>query len=182
MHDQSDEVIAHQVQHGDSESFALLVERYEQKIRRYIKKFLYSYEDTQDTTQEVFLKAFENIQQFDAKKRFSPWLYRIAHNTAINIIKKKAREPLPFFDADTLFPHPMAKEQSDKQAITHELADAMKTCLNTLKPTYREPIILYFFEDMSYEQISDIMHIPVTTVGVRITRAKKQLKKMYEKR
>lgn len=179
MTDPTDEAIAQRVQNGETEAFAQLVERYEPKMMRYIRRFLAHYEDTQDTVQDVFIKAYQNIQSFDASRRFSPWIYRIAHNTAINVIKKRAREAVPFFDADTLFPHPVAKQETNKLAEMNELKDALDSCLDKLKLTYREPIVLYFFEDMDYKSISDIMRIPVTTVGVRINRAKKQLKKLY---
>lgn len=180
MADQSDEEIARRVQKGDASAFAEIIARYEQKLMRYIKRFLHNYEDVEDTVQNVFIKTYENINSFHLEKRFSPWIYRIAHNTAITVIKKRAREAVPFFDPDTLFPHPVAKEQTNKLAEMNELSSALESCLSQLKPSYREPIILYFFEDMDYRQISDVMHIPITTVGVRINRAKKQLKQLYE--
>lgn len=182
MSELSDEEITKKIKEGDVEKFAILVERYESKIQRYLSKFLYQYEDTQDTLQDVFIKAFTNMQSFDSNRRFSPWIYRIAHNTAISKIKKKAKEPIPFFDPDTLFPHPVAKQKTDKHTELQEIKSALDTCLSQLKPNYREPIILYFFEDMSYQEISDIMHIPTTTVGVRINRAKKKLKELYDQK
>ncbi len=176
----TDEDIAKKVQSGDIEAFGQLVERYEAKMQRYIKRFLYSYEDAQDTVQDVFIKAYTNIQSFNAARKFSPWLYRIAHNTSINLIKKRGKEALPFFDPDTLFPHPIAKQKTDDAWNEQELKAAIDSYLDKLKPNYREPLILYYFEDMDYKGISDVLHIPVSTVGVRINRAKKKLKELYD--
>ncbi len=88
MPEQSDEAIVREVQQGGSNLFGLLVERYEKKMLRYARKFLLGGEDAEDLAQEVFLKAYTNIQSFDSRRRFSPWLYRIAHNEFVNAIKK----------------------------------------------------------------------------------------------
>lgn len=115
MTQQTDEQIAKAVQKGDSEAFGALVERYEPKLLRYAKKFLFNYEDGKDTVQEVFIKAYANIQSFDSSRSFSSWVYRIAHNEFINAIRKKGREPISFFDPDTLFPHPTAPESGRRR-------------------------------------------------------------------
>ena len=88
MTEQTDEQIAQAVQKGDSSAFGLLVERYEPKLLRYAKKFLFDYEDGKDIVQEVFIKAYSNIQSFDSGRSFSSWIYRIAHNEFINAIRK----------------------------------------------------------------------------------------------
>lgn len=179
MVDQTDESIAEQVQQGNVHLFGVLVERYEQKLQRYAKRFLFGYEDAQDIVQDVFLKAFTNLRSFDVSLRFSPWIYRIAHNEFINAIRKKGREPLSFFDPDTLFPHPIAKERADTEVQHNELKTMLDSCLDKLDPKYREPLVLYYYEDMDYQTISEILHIPVSTVGVRLSRGKVGLQKIY---
>ncbi len=87
----TDEAIVRQVQSGNTELFGLLLERYEGKMMRYARRFLFGYHDAEDAVQEIFIKAFTNIQSFDASRRFSPWLYRLAHNELVNVIKKKGR-------------------------------------------------------------------------------------------
>src|SRR4051812_34215665 len=125
MTDQTDEAITLQVQAGNMDLFGVLVERYEPKLQRYAKRFLFGYEDSQDIVQDVFLKAFTNLQSFDPSLRFSPWIYRIAHNEFINAIKKKGREPLTFFDPDTLLPHPVAPGRADTDLIDAELKNML---------------------------------------------------------
>lgn len=179
MEEPTDESIAVQVQGGDGEQFGLLVERYEPKLQRYAKRFLFGYEDAQDIVQDVFLKTYTNLQSFDPTQRFSPWIYRIAHNEFINAIKKKGREPLSFFDPDTLFPHPVANEQPEKDLHIQETKDMLDKCLDKLDPKYREPLVLYYYEDMDYQSIASILRIPVSTVGVRLSRGKAALQKIY---
>lgn len=180
MPQQTDEEIARSVQKGQFEGFGLLVERYEQKLIRYARKFIAGPEDAKDIVQEVFIKAYKNIQSFDTDKAFSPWIYRIAHNEFVNAIKKSGREPISFFDPDTLIPHLIAKDKADDNLKNEELKKLVDGCLNQLDVKYREPLVLYFYEDLDYKAISEIMHIPVSTVGIRIKRAKEQLQTIYQ--
>jgi RNA polymerase sigma factor (sigma-70 family) len=105
MPEKTDEEIAREVQQGKTESLGVLIERYEPKLSRYAKKFLSDPEDGKDVIQDVFIKAYTNIKQFNVDKKFSSWIYRIAHNELVNAIKKKNREPITSFDFDTILPH-----------------------------------------------------------------------------
>ncbi len=178
--EKSDEEIARLVQAGKTDLFGILIRRYEDKIMRYAKKFLFSHEEIEDIVQEVFIKAYVNIQSFDASRKFSSWLYRIAHNEFINAIKKKKREHLPFFNLDTLFPHPASNETAEKEANDRELQEMLDKCLSELDPKYREPLVLYYFEELNYKEISDVLRIPIATVGVRLKRGKQIMKLIYE--
>lgn len=177
---QTDEEIAARVQRGDTEQFGMLVTRFEAKISRYARKFLRTAEDREDLVQEVFLKAFINIQSFDTSRRFSPWLYRIAHNEFVNAIRKSSRQPFQLFDFDTFFPELSAKETADGDTNRFEISREMETCLAELPVKYREPIVLYHFEELHYDVIAEILHIPISTVGVRLNRGKQRLKDIYE--
>ncbi len=177
----SDEEIAKAVQQGDVELFGVLIERFEQKMMRYARKFLFGYEDAEDMVQIIFLKAFTNIKSFDTGRSFSSWIYRIAHNEFINAIKKKKREPLSLFSFDSVFPHPAAKEETDKNIKQKETIEEIEKYLGKLEPKYREPLVLFYIEELSYKEISDIMKIPTATVGVRIRRAKQKIKDIHNK-
>jgi len=150
---EKDEAIALRVQNGDTDAFGILIKCYEVKMLRYGKKFLGQYEDIEDAVQDVFIKAYTNIQSFNTSMSFSPWIYRIAHNTFINVIKKKGREPLSFFDPDTilkfgtnaLIEHDIYS-QEDRKMIEQTLAK--------LPPKYREPLVLYYFEEKRIQRYS----------------------------
>lgn len=182
MSELTDEEIIRQVQAGDTESFGIVIGRYEAKILRYAKKFLFGYDDAQDVVQDVFLKAYVHIQSFDLSQKFSPWIYRIAHNEFINAIKKKGKEPIPFFDPDVLFPHPISRFNADDDVQRNEIIAAINAGLSKLDPKYREPLVLYYIEELDYKEIAEILRLPVSTVGVRLKRGKDMLKTAYSER
>lgn len=178
MEQLTDEILAKKTQDGDKAAFNELVRRYEAKITRYGRKFLFNYEDVLDAVQDVFIKAYVNIESFTVSRKFSTWLYRVAHNTFINVIKKKGREPVTFFDFDTFFQFKISDNTSLAGSLFEkEDAAALNTILTAVDPKYREPLVLYYFEEKTYQEIADIMHIPVATVGVRLKRARELVKK-----
>ncbi|TRZ64318.1 MAG: RNA polymerase sigma factor [Spirochaetia bacterium] len=177
--EKSDEQIASLVQNGDIDAFGALVERYEEKLKRYARKFFRDGDDAKDIIQETFIKAYSNIQGFDAERRFSPWIYRIAHNELVNALKKKkSKETVSLFDFDVFFPHLVAKETAEERAKHNEMKASLNQYLEKINLKYREPLVLYYFEDMDYKEIADVLEIPVSTVGVRLRRGKESLKKL----
>lgn len=182
MENKTDEELVQLVLKNKTEAFNILAKRYEKKLLRYGRKFLYNYENIEDAIQNVFIKAYVNIKSFDVSKRFSPWIYRIAHNEFINIIKQKKKEPFLFFNADVIFSF-AGKDDFLKDIKRKEEKKEMEKYLNKLKVKYREPIVLYYFEEKDYQEISDILEIPVSTVGTRLKRGRNEIKKLlYEKR
>lgn len=175
----SDERIAALVQKGDIDLFRILIQRYKEKMTRYARKFLYNKEDINDIIQEVFIKTYINIQSFDVKRKFSSWLYRIAHNELINAIKKK--RTLPLFDLDVFLPYELHDNTLKQEIARQDMYKIIDKCLNQLEPKYREPIILHYFEELSYKEIADVMQIPISTVGIRIKRAKEMMKSIFNK-
>lgn len=180
--DVPDEDIARRVQDGDKDAFGVLVERYEGKLGRYARRFLATKEEREDLLQDVFLRAFANIRSFDTAQKFAPWIYRIAHNAFVNALARSKYRPLLLdnFSADLFFPGLIAPERSDADAIKSEEKIAVDAALGKIDPKYRAPIILYYFDELSYEDIADVLHIPVATVGVRLMRGRAALKKIIK--
>jgi len=178
----TDEEIARLVQSGDIGAFGALMNRYQIKLLRYGHKFLSSDKGAmEDAVQETFLKAYQNIRDFDVSRKFSSWIYRIAHNEFINILKRKHQETSSFFSTDILFPHPAAKEKTDQPAEDNLTRAMIDKCFDQLPIKYREPLLLYYFEQLSYEEIADVLRIPVSTVGVRLKRGKEASRIIYDK-
>jgi len=173
----TDEQIAQLVQKGDNEAFSFLVEKYEASIKRYARKFTQNPETINDITQTVFLKAFSHINSFNAKLKFSSWLYRIAHNELVNFLKKK--KELPLFDFDIFWPrlNPGKKELENETEKTM-MRETFEKCLSKIPAKYKEVINFYYLEDLSYEEISEILQTPISTIGVRLKRGKTILKKL----
>lgn len=181
MQTPSDETIATEVQQGKSDRFGELVTRYEEKLRRYGRRFLGNHDDIEDMLQEIFIKAYRNIQGFDTKRSFSPWIYRIAHNTFVNHIRSIQRERTVLIDPDTVFAILPGKSNPHQETMTKEEFRQLEEGVANLPIKYREPIVLYYFEDKSYQEIADILRIPTTTVGVRLNRAKQLLYQHFDK-
>jgi len=176
----TDEEVSRLVQSGNIKIFGEIVNRYEEKIKRYGRKFLSGTEDIEDIVQDTFIKAYGNIQEFDAKKKFSSWLYRIAHNEFINALKKQKKKPLSIFELDTILPYHFEKEMQ-QEMDRGETIKALDKCLDNLDLKYREPIILYYLEGLDYKEIADVLRIPISTVGIRLKRGKNKIKFIYNK-
>ncbi|MCX6789340.1 MAG: RNA polymerase sigma factor [Candidatus Gribaldobacteria bacterium] len=173
----TDEQITQLVQKGDNQAFGFLVEKYEASIKRYARKFTQDPETINDITQTVFLKAFSHINSFNAKLKFSSWLYRIAHNELVNFLKKK--KELPLFDFDTFWPHSApGKKELENETEKIMMRETFEKCLAKIPAKYKEVINFYYLEDLSYEEIANILRIPISTIGVRLKRGKTILRKL----
>jgi len=172
--DKTDEEIVELIVAGDIELFAKIIERYQTKLIIYTRRITYSQQGAEDVVQETFIKSYQNLNGFKMNKKFSSWIYRIAHNEAVNYVRKHHREITVSDEAwfDTK-PSELASVEIelDKKISNQALASAMKD----LPLKYREPIMLHAIEGKSYEEVSDILRIPKATVGTRINRAKSKL-------
>lgn len=181
MAEQTDEQIVAIIREGDKELFGVLIDRYEAKITRYIKRFIQNEEDIADIVQNVFIKVYVNLQSFDLSRVFNSWIYRIAHNETVTYLKKKGNEKVSFLDFDTVLPHPFAKETADKPTLDKELETMLSANLASIPLKYKEVLVLYYYEELSYQEIADILRIPTATVGVRLRRGREHLEKRIQK-
>lgn len=168
MNDLPDNHIIKEVKKGDKEMFGLLVERYSDKVFSYFIKFLGDRDEALNLTNEVFYKAFRGIKNFNENKDFFPWLIKIARNEGINFIRKNRNyeeRDIDSFEDDSNF---------ERDII---LDDALKK----LNENDREIILLFYQQDLSYEEIANILNISLENVKVRIFRAKEKLRKLLEK-
>jgi RNA polymerase sigma-70 factor (ECF subfamily) len=163
----------------DKSNFGMLVDRYEAKLTRYIARLgIRDLDDQLDVLQEIFLKAYRNLNAFDESFKFSSWIYRIAHNEAISWYRKKNVRPEGHLvaDGDEITTFLSAKEDAPDVDFDKQInAQAVNEALLKIDEKYREVIILRFFEHKEYEEISDILKIPVGSVGTLLHRGKKQL-------
>ncbi len=177
----TDEALALLAQKGDERAFAELLERYTGKLLRYARKMLPRENNPGDIVQDVFITVYRNIEDFDATRRFSPWIYRIAHNAFIDAYRKKIKDPMPVFDWDRILPHLAHEGTPESEKEKEEIRVLLEKGLDDIPPAYKEIIDLYYFEDFSYKEISDILHIPLGTVGIRLSRARGALKNKISK-
>jgi RNA polymerase sigma-70 factor (ECF subfamily) len=163
----------------DKEYFAYIIERYDKKMARYIRRLLsVSKDDINDVLQNVFLKTYVNLNNFDTKLKFSSWLYRIAHNESITYFRKhkvcsRDRVEIEYEHlANIASEYDLKKEIEDK-----EFKEDLEKQIAELDQKYREVLVLKFLEDKDYREISDILKKPMGTVATLMNRAKGKLKK-----
>ncbi len=173
--DITDEDAAALVQRGDTHAFGILVDRYEPKLKRYGQRFLARSEDIEDIVQDAFERVYANIQGFDASLRFSPWIYRIAHNAFVNALRER-RRIVDTLDFDTLLAHAVYEDPAPEERDRADMRALIERGLAGLSPKYREVLILHYLEDHSYKDIADILEVPMGTVSIRLKRAKEALK------
>lgn len=172
----SDEQLAEEAQTGSQLAYTALVKRYWQRLIRYVKRLMPNISDAEDVVQDALVKAYVNLKSFNPDRRFSPWIYRIVHNAFVDHVKTLKREPLPFFDPDVLFPHPVAPDNPREEVETASVRKVLDEHLHELDSRYREPLALRFFEQLSYRDIAEVLHIPVGTVSIRIKRGLEKLR------
>jgi RNA polymerase sigma-70 factor (ECF subfamily) len=175
----NDEAIVAQVIAGDIAAYAALIERYESKLNRYVAYLIHDQVGAQDAVQETFLKAYQNLRSFNPHYKFSSWIYRIAHNEAMNIVKQ--HKYTSYEDVDTLPDEPYESTMDDL-IDTAIMKGHVHECLDQLELKYREAVRLVYFEGMKYDDVSDVMHVPASTVGVWLSRAKSKLKTICEQK
>jgi RNA polymerase sigma-70 factor (ECF subfamily) len=164
---------------SDKEHFGVLVDRYQAKLTRYIARLgVRDPEDQSDVLQDIFLKTYRNINGFDTSLKFSSWVYRIAHNEAISWYRKKNVRPEGHLiaDGEEVISFLSTKEDAADVVFDQGInAEVLNRALLQLDNKYREVIVLRFFEHKEYDEISDILKIPVGSVGTLLHRGKKQL-------
>lgn len=171
----SDEAVVQKVIEDDHELYGILVKRYQKKLLRYAGYYCRDADQAADIVQDSFIKAYQNLNSFDQKKQFSSWIYRIVHNEALNQIKKDRRHLFGDLKNELL---ELFQSGDDPEAdyIQKNSVKNVNRCLTKLPLRYQSVIRLFYLEDKSYEDIADILEIPLGTVGTRLNRGREALK------
>jgi RNA polymerase sigma-70 factor, ECF subfamily len=172
-----------QVIKGDQNAFGEIVEIYKDKVFQLAFRMLGNRHEAEDIAQEAFIRAYINIESFNINLKFSTWLYRIATNLCIDRIRKK--KPDYFLDAEvagteglTMYsqlPSKMPLPEDDVESL--ELQDSIQREISKLPEKYRSVIVLKYIEELSLNEISSILEIPLGTVKTRIHRGREALRK-----
>lgn len=169
----------------DPAFFGVLMERYESRMLLYIKRISSVInEEAEDILQDSFLKAYQNLWNFDQKLSFSSWMYRIVHNETISYWRKKKIRPQgnAVNVDDEFFERIVDAQDFVKEIDADYLRSAITEILVDMDEKYREILVLKYIEEKSYEEISDILKKPPGTVATHINRAKKQFRELYDKK
>ncbi|MCS6815744.1 MAG: sigma-70 family RNA polymerase sigma factor [Blastocatellia bacterium] len=172
----SDECIVERVRNGEAEAFEALVKRWEDRIYRLAMRLLGHPEDAREVTQETFLAAFRKLHQFRGRARFSSWLYRIALNCCYDRLRERRVEPLPLEEADGV----TTEERVLGQIHRKQVAERVRRAVHALPIEMRQVLILKEYEGLTFEEIAEILDIPVSTAKTRLYAGLDHLRKRLE--
>ncbi len=169
---------------GDREAFGALVEEYQARIVNIAFGMLSDRDDAMDAAQETFIRIYRAIGGFNEKSSLSTWIYSICKNVCSDALRKRQRTirgasiEASAADEDSKVIEPAdADADPEQRYIKNERQRLVKKALSELKPEYREMITLYDLNGLSYEEIAEVLDIPIGTVKSRLSRARDGLKK-----
>ncbi len=179
------ELIARAIR-GREDGFEELVRRYQRPITNYVFRMLNDYDASLDVTQEVFIKVYNSLGKYSSEYKFSTWLYRIAHNAAIDHIRRKSpnQQSIEAENSDGSYqlqiesPNPTPEQDRERSEWRTEIAAVVKC----LPAAYRELILLRHSQDLSYDEIAEITNLPLGTVKNRLFRAREMMREIFIER
>lgn len=170
---------------GDSAAFMELIRLYRDKLHRLAYRMLNNQHDSEDIVQETFMRVYLNLNQYDDKQKFSTWVYRIGKNLCIDLLRKKkevhsldsgAREEsdLTYYDKLT-----SGEISPENRVLSLEFQEQLMRVISKLSDKYRMIVMLYYLQELTLEEISETLGLPVTTVKTRLYRGREQLRKKW---
>jgi RNA polymerase sigma-70 factor (ECF subfamily) len=165
------------VRDGDEEAFAELVRRHRRNVLNLVYRYLGDAAAAEDAAQDVFVKVHRARHKYAPAAKFSTWLYRIAVNHCLNLIRARKARPAVAEAVEDLVEHPSA-EDPDARATRLELQEAVKSALQELPPQQRLAVLLARFEELSYNEIAETMDLSLEAVKSLLFRAKENLQRL----
>ncbi len=172
----TDEELVERTRKGDVESYSELVRRYRQRIYQTIFRFTRNHGDSDDLSQETFFRAFQKLGQFRRQAQFYTWIYRIAVNLSLNLIKKRKDETAAAeYDDGRAASAPTYVSSPEEESESRELGQRIEAAVASLPLPYRSCFILVAFEGMSHAQAARVLRCAENTVAWRMHKARKML-------
>jgi len=178
-----DDVLVQQAIGGKEQAYSQIVEKYERALYYHILKMVRNKEVVEDLVQEAFVKAFDNLNSYNTNYAFSTWLYRIATNHTIDYLRKKKLKTLSINESVKTREGEMKMElpdedfQTDRQVMHKQRKKIIEEAIENLPSKYRKVIQMRHMEEKSYQEIADILDLPLGTVKAHIFRARELLYK-----
>lgn len=186
MLDQLDNRLTKLALNGDQQAFAEIVELYKDKIYHLAYRMLNNRHEAEDVVQETFLRVFKSLDRYDPNQKFSTWIYRIATNLCIDRLRK--RKPTYSLDADMNDQEgldgyssiPSDDRTPESELMISETKKLIYDAIESLPAKYKSVMILRYLQDLSLQEISDVLDMPVTTIKTRVHRGREFLRKKLE--
>ncbi len=185
----SDEELVERYGAGDGESFRMLVERYQDRVYHIVYGIVGNKDEAEDLSQEVFLRVYRFLHRFKGKSRFYTWLYRLTVNVCLSARRKRKNEPGKIFslaDSSKYGDDPGEIELADesfsplKVLQNREMAETIKSAINSLSEVLKSTFVLREFEELSYEELTRVLQCSKGTIKSRLSRAREQLRRKIE--
>ncbi|MDH3403144.1 MAG: sigma-70 family RNA polymerase sigma factor [Acidobacteriota bacterium] len=177
----SDQRLIAEALRGSEDAYRALVERYQRPVLGLVLRIVRERGLAEDLAQETFVKAFGALATFQVERKFSSWLFKIAHNAAIDALRRRRLDTLPLETADADRPDlldflPGPATDSPATALeARDLGAALAAAIAALKPEHRSAVELRFVQGLAYEEIADVLDLPLGTVKTHLHRARKKL-------
>lgn len=173
MYKTSDEVLVTEVVEGSISAFEQLVSRYQGKLLSFVTYMIRDPQGAQDVVQESFISLYKTIDHVDTSKKFSSYLFSIARNKAISYMRGSKRYA-PLVEAE----HITAADTAETLMMKRDEKHRIEKALDGIDTKYKKVITLYYFQDLSYEEMSRRMRLPINTIRTHLRRAKDALRKV----
>lgn len=177
MSNEEEQVWLEAARKGDKAAFGRLIEAYQGPVYNLAYRMLGNRGEAEEAAQEAFIRAFTKLDSYDPQRKFSTWMLSIASNYCIDLLRKRRAlllsldQPLP--------PHPaLMSDRADgpeAQAVDSEREEMVQSLLETLPDDYRQAVVLFYWYDLSYQEIAGVMETTVSAIKSRLFRARRQL-------
>ena len=177
-----DETLVKQCQRGDSEAMTCLIVKYQDRIYNTILKICNNSDDAAELTQDTFVKVIENITAFRGKSSFYTWLFRVAVNETINFCRRRFKVPVQSLDSGLSLTAPTESPENDPARLAQqkEVIQLLTAAIGRLDEDHRVVLVLRDIEQMSYDQIAEVLQLELGTVKSRLSRARALLRELLE--
>jgi RNA polymerase sigma-70 factor (ECF subfamily) len=185
---ENDSELIKRAQDGDSKAYDGLLKKYKNSVYNLVYRMVRDVQEAEDLTQEAFIKAFNSLASFNEEYAFSTWLYKIATNNCIDFFRKRKLQtysldkPIQYKDSEIQHEIPDPDLNPEKSILARERSHLIQEAIKTLPEKYYTAILLRHNEEKSYEEISEILNLPLGTVKARIFRAREMLNKALKDR
>jgi RNA polymerase sigma-70 factor (ECF subfamily) len=185
---ENDSQLIKKAKEGDSKAYEGLLKKYKNSVFNLVYRMVRDIQEAEDLTQEAFIKAFNSLTSFNEEYAFSTWLYKIATNNCIDFFRKRKLQtysldkPIQYKDSEIHHEIPDTDLNPEKSILAQERSKIIQDAIETLPEKYYTAIVLRHNEEKSYEEIAEILNLPLGTVKARIFRAREMLNKVLKDR
>ncbi|MFD2823244.1 RNA polymerase sigma factor [Lacinutrix iliipiscaria] len=171
----SDQILIHRIMNGDTQVFAVLVDRYKDLVFTLALRMMKNREEAEEVSQDTFIKVFKSLKKFKGDSKFSTWIYRIAYNTSLDRLKSHKRKQQTV-EINEFTEHQVKTiDDALNMMEVQERQQAIQDCLQLLPSEDCALLTLYYFEELSLEEISKVVNLKANNVKVKLFRSRKKL-------